>query len=205
MARRGGSRGQFISIDSKQLKNAEVSLRNLKTSIEAGPDVAVSASGRYFQKMQRQAAYSLQEVRNYIRYVATTPTGLERGKNPGRYESGALHNAFVGTKGSGVTRIGTRKVRFYFEMGWLRGMPNYTLFQEYGTRNGIKAMNALMRARQEITWNILEESTNSLDALAKDIAGNWLGSIKGTKARGAIALKNDIWRSVLSTRLDGED
>lgn len=206
------SRGEFLALDSKKLKEAQVRLANLRAGIVAGPDVVVSASGRYFQKMQSAASAILRDTRWYIREgkETRTETGNERvasgqGRYRGRYESGAMHNAFVATKGNGITTFNKKRVRFAVEFGWLRGMPEYTLFQEFGTARGIKAMNALMRVRQEIEQQMIEEMTRDKAALARDIKGYWLGSIQGTRRINPQALKNDVWRQVLGGRIDQED
>ena len=199
----GKGRGQFISINEKRLKDAQVSIQNLKATIEASDKVAVSASGRFFQKMQSRSADVLRETKDYIRHVAVTETGRKRGKNKGRYESGDMHDNFIGTRGSGtkITRSG-KSVRFFFELGWLEGMPNYTLFQEFGTRNGIVGMNALARAREEIQWGIEEELTKNKDALAKDIQGALLAHVAGWRNRGSVKLKNEVWREVLNANMN---
>ena len=33
--------------------------------------------------------------------------------------------------------------KYEFTVGWLDGTPGYSVFQEYGTKNGVAAMNSL--------------------------------------------------------------
>lgn len=204
------ARNDFLAINSAELKKAQIKISNLKAGITAGENVVVSASGHYFQKMQSAASSILRDTRWYIRESpeTETKTGRDRkangGKYAGRYLTGKMHDSFVATKGNGITTLNKKKVRFHVEFGWLRGMPSYTLFQEYGTRNGVVAMNALMRVQQEIDWQMMEEMTNDTAALAKDIRGAFLGSIRGTTRRKAAPIKGDVWREVLSGRIDKE-
>lgn len=203
------ARDQFLQIGSSQLKQAQVKLQNLRVGITAGKEVTVSASGNYFQKMQSRSASILRDTRWYIRESkeVETKTGRERkangGKYAGRYLTGKMHDAFVATKGNGITMLNNKKVRFHVDFGWLRGMPQYTLFQELGTQDGIRAMNALGRAQQEIEWQMMEEMTNDMKQLARDIRGDFLGSIRGTRRRNATAL-GSTWRQVLSSTIDEE-
>lgn len=203
------ARDQFLSIGGKELKAAQVKLQNLRAGITAGKEVTVSASGNYFQKMQSRASSILRDTRWYIRESkeVETKTGRERkasgGKYAGRYLTGKMHDSFVATRGNGITTLNNKRVRFHVEFGWLRGMPQYTLFQEFGTQDGIRAMNALGRAQQEIEWQMIEEMSNDTRALARDIRGDLLGTIRGTIRRKPVSLKNDVWRSVLSATIDG--
>lgn len=199
-------RGAMISVNSKRLKDAGVGLRNLSTSLRSSEEVVVSASGNFFQKMQARAGESLRETKVYIRTLATTPTGEKRGyPNQGRYESGEMYRTFIGTRGSGTTKSPSgKKVRFYFQMGWLERMPNYTLFQEFGTAKGVQAMNALDRARQELDWNIREELGGSIKALQADVRGALLASLKGNTFTKASTIQSSVWRDVLSTSMNDE-
>lgn len=171
-----------IKIDSKKLKANTAKLNNLKVAITAADDIVVENSSKYFYNMQRKFSNAYRTTKDYIKNVADTPTGRERkalGLGPaGRYETGAMYDAFIMTPGGGTTRKGKGKVRFFAEMGWLKGMPEYTLFQEYGTKNGIKAMNALDAGRYDLRTQIEDDHARDIKEMERQIAEGFFFALR---------------------------
>lgn len=129
---------QWIPI---RVKTEPAKMRYVKAKIEGFPEEAL---GRYyFQQLQSLLASAADVMKNYIEYDPSvrTQTGWARaalgGNGPGRKDTGALID--------GITWSG-RKVadgKYSFEVGWLNGTPGYAIFQEQGTKTGVRAMNSL--------------------------------------------------------------
>lgn len=168
-----------INIDTKKLKKNAEKLKTLRTGLSVGQGVAEASAGTFFNYMQKVASQAYSTTKDYIKNGAVTPTGVRRGSPRGRYETGAMYDAFIGTPGGGNTAKGTMKFRF--EMGWLRGMPNYTLFQEYGTRNGIVAMDAIGYGRDMLAEALLANLAKSKEQYAREVAAGWRSAFAGGK------------------------
>jgi hypothetical protein len=117
-------------------------LSSLSQKIYAYPEKV--AFPNYFQAMQSLVANAAEVGRGYIQFNPNviTPTGEKRvasgvGRYATRYVSGDLAAGFkwVGVK--------TNNRKYTFKMGWVTGEPAYSIFQEYGTKNGIVGMDAL--------------------------------------------------------------
>lgn len=125
-------------------------MKFMKTRIETFTDVQIK---RYFQLLQYIFATYAEAMRMDIAGKDyATPTGYARvargGPGPGRIVTGAM---IKGVKWRG------RKIsdsRYLFEIGWLDGRPGYAIFQEYGTKNGVKAMKILATYQRLIAEEI---------------------------------------------------
>lgn len=168
---------EFIRIDSRKLKQNAAALKNLKNTFKAGPDITVANSKTFFRSMQKEARYAYEATKDYIKNQAKTPTGIRRGDPQGRYDKGDMYKAFKPAPGGGRTSVkkgGQRgSVKFYYEMGWLDGMPDYTLFQEYGTSRGIEAMNAIGWGQQAIEDYVRGALAHSKAEYARQLAEGW--------------------------------
>ena len=102
-----------------------------------------------------------------------------------------MYDAFIGTPGGGTTAGGT--VNFKFEMGWLRGMPGYTLFQEYGTRNGIVAMGAIAFGRDMLNEAVLANLAKGEAEYAAEVAAGWRTAFTGGKVSTRAYRPNVTW------------
>jgi hypothetical protein len=97
---------------------------------------------QYYREVQR-IAFQARRLMLKVIEESVTETGRKRqlkGGKPGRIKSGDMHKfvwarVFRGGNGALVAQV-----------GWLGGRPGYAIFQEYGTRTGIVAMNALQVA-----------------------------------------------------------
>jgi hypothetical protein len=76
---------------------------------------------------------------------STTPTGEARrssgGGSAGRYNTGEMYKQVR-------ARVRKRVRGFSAFVGWLEGKPGYTIFQEHGTKNGVKGMEAVSQSRE---------------------------------------------------------
>lgn len=104
----------------------------------------------YFQEIQSVLYAAVTIGRVYINQpVNATPTGTARkaagGNGPGRVDSGLMQKAFT-TDGGRRTSAN----RYDFKIGWITGEPGYSIFQEYGTKNGVKAMHTMLYVREFI-------------------------------------------------------
>lgn len=101
----------------------------------------------YYQAVLKIVFQARQLMRQIIR-ESTTPTGAERAAK-GKGESGRIDTAkMIDAVWARVSKPSKDKYRA--EVGWLTGRPGYAIFQEYGTRNGIKGMGALQQASDYI-------------------------------------------------------
>lgn len=108
---------------------------------------------QYRNLMVREFSVRASEARDYIRTVKTTETGRERKANGGKYAGrdttgaetggGAMAKSFKLNPKTGSYQAGGK---YTFAYGFIDA-PRYTIFQEYGTRGGIEAMNVLMNER----------------------------------------------------------
>lgn len=92
----------------------------------------------YFPEFERIA----QEGADVIRYViatSSTPTGLAEGRE-GRIKTGAMIDS-VGSK------VNIGKTSMSAVAGFINNRPDYTIYQENGTRR-IQAMDAIIIARE---------------------------------------------------------
>ena len=96
------------------------------------------------------------EGADYIRFIildSKTETGEKRvaagGNGPGRVDTGNMFD-MVGYR--------NRKTKGGFSsfVGWVNGRPGYALFQDLGTKNGVKAMNAISQAQEYMLMRMLE-------------------------------------------------
>lgn len=99
----------------------------------------------YWPALQSIASEGVTTIRQII-LSSTTPTGEARaakGGKPGRYDTG---NMFKNVR----MRLRKRAKGFTAFVGWIEGKPGYAIFQEMGTKNGVRAMEAIVTARQEM-------------------------------------------------------
>lgn len=118
----------------------------------------------YWPALQQIAASGAEYIR-FIILASETETGKRRaaagGSGPGRVDTGDMFDQ-VGYRNR-VTAGG-----FSSFVGWVNGRPGYATFQELGTKNGVKAMNAIGQAQ--------EYMLSQIRALAK---GQYTGSPVG--------------------------
>lgn len=187
----------MLAGDSAQFKRNVEKLKNIKAGIKAGPDIVTSEGFNYFSRMQAWSAQAYRDTKDYIKNQAVTPTGLQRGNPKGRYETGEMYRAFKGTPGGGRTSSQPRgrgvKLKFFFEMGWLDRMPGYTLFQEYGTKNGIKAMDALGYAEYALQANVIDSHYRNKDEFLKAVANGFEGALKTGKWKPSVRRPSANW------------
>lgn len=116
--------------------------KKLKATIEGFPELVMEKY--YFQILQQIVSTYVESARLAIETSkgldTATPTGEARkargGRGPGRADTGKMV-ANLKWKGR---KEGNKYV---FEIGWLDRVPGYSVFQEYGTSNGVRAMNSL--------------------------------------------------------------
>jgi hypothetical protein len=129
-----------------RVKTEPAKMRYVQGRIAGFPEEAIQKY--YFQALQQLAAETVDVMKNYIEYSpdVRTPTGEARGAK-GRVKSGEMRDA-IKWSGRKVGKV------YRFEIGWLDGRPGYAIFQEQGTKNGVKAMEsiayALEFARREV-------------------------------------------------------
>ena len=105
---------------------------------------AEKALGPYFfQFMQKMMPEAVDVMRNYLEARPNwTPTGEKRkamgGNGPGRVDTGTMRDAIS------WKQIPTGVKGYYkFRVGWVNSEPGYAIFQEQGTKSGVKAMNSI--------------------------------------------------------------
>lgn len=102
-----------------------------------------SIGPRFFQFMQSMMPEAVDVMKNYLNERPNwTETGQKRksagGNGPGRVDTGTMRDAIS------WKQIPTGRKGYYrFRVGWITGEPGYAIFQEQGTKNGVKAMNAI--------------------------------------------------------------
>lgn len=128
-------------------------MKHAVASIYGHPDQVMEKY--YFQKLQQIVAAGADIQREYLNSRPNyTKTGQKRkaagGNGPGRIDTGTMKD---GIKWSSQK---TAKGRYDFKFGWINGTPGYSIFQEYGTANGIQGMGSLAYAlefvRKEIKY-----------------------------------------------------
>lgn len=117
----------------------------------------------YFQALQRITAEGADIMRNYLNTRPNwTDTGQKRkargGNGPGRVDTGTMRDSI---KWSGKKDA---KGRYVFKFGWIDGQPGYSIFQEYGTKNGVEGMHSM------------EYATEFVRSMIKDLAQNGKGT-----------------------------
>lgn len=117
-----------------RIKTEPAKLRYVKSRIMGYPEEAM---GKYFfQQLQMVTASAADVMKNFIMQDKNTKKYETTGVK-GRRKTGAMIDAIT-WRGS---KIGKGKYRF--EFGWLDGRPGYAIFQEQGTKNGVRALNSL--------------------------------------------------------------
>lgn len=177
---------KFINI--KNIRQAGETINNLSTRVSATKDVAFNAllkedGKNLFSHSQEQSGKVYRYVKDYIKNVATTPTGEQRkaqGLGPaGRYDEGDLYKTFKMSRGGGDT--GKGKYAYQVRIGYLDGVMSYFWAQEKGTRNGIKGMKSLEELNNAMySWfdqSLAKDKEELARAVANDI--RYLFSHKG--------------------------
>lgn len=95
---------------------------------------------------------------------------VETDKNTRKYEE-------TGIEGRMDTKLMRNSVRYYYRnrkkngfslfVGWERGLPGYAIFQEQGTKAGVRALNSIPQAQEFM-----------LSELRKLASGNYRGSYR---------------------------
>ena len=98
----------------------------------------------YFPELEK-IANNGKEYMRYIILSSETETGKKRanqgGNGPGRVDTGVMFDSVR-------ARVNINKSGFSALVGWLDGRPGYAIFQEHGTKNGVKGMEAVQQAQE---------------------------------------------------------
>lgn len=98
----------------------------------------------YFPELEK-IANNGKEYMRYIILASETDTGRARaaqgGNGPGRVDTGTMYDSVR-------ARVNVNKNSFSALVGWLDGRPGYAIFQEHGTKNGVKGMEAVQQAQE---------------------------------------------------------
>lgn len=114
-------------------------MRNVQAKIEGWPNEAFVKY--YFQALQSLTAEAARVMKDYIASSAvSTDTGQAQGRE-GRVKTGTMKDGIKSNASGGRGGI-KQNNKYLFLFGWLDGTPGYAIFQEWGTRNGITAMNS---------------------------------------------------------------
>ncbi len=111
---------------------------------------------KYRRLMIKELGVISRENKEEMRKYLVTDTGKQRKANGGKYAgrdtTGAQADGGKMVKSYGVNQAtgSYKNGKYVFRLGWGESAPDYTPFQEYGTRSGIKAMNTLMRSQEQI-------------------------------------------------------
>jgi len=124
-----------------RVQSDEKHLRNMAASIERAPEEFFVKN--YYRHIQR-IAFDARLLIIQIIEESETPTGERRvAKGAGR--AGRIDTEeMLKAVWARIVKTGNKSYRM--EVGWLEGKPGHAIFQEHGTRTGIKAMNSLNRA-----------------------------------------------------------
>jgi len=124
-----------------RIRTESANMNKVVARIEGYPEEATQKY--FFQALQSISASAADVMRSYIESnpAVFTPTGEARkasgGNGPGRVKTGAMRDAVKWRGGK------DGKNKYSFQFGWIDGAPGYSVFQEYGTKNGVTAMNAI--------------------------------------------------------------
>jgi len=127
-----------------RVKTEPAKMKYVKGRIEGFGEEAMGKF--FFQQLQSMTASGVDVMKNFISSHPSvrTRSGAERkargGNGPGRVDTGLMKDSIT-WKGYKIS-----KRRYRFEFGWLDGTPGYAIFQEQGTKNGVKAMNSIAYA-----------------------------------------------------------
>lgn len=118
-----------------RVKTEPAKIKHVVGQIRGYPEFAFQKY--YFQSLQQLAAEGVDVMKNYIEYdpKVRTKTGEARGAK-GRVKTGEMRDAVKWSGG----KVGKN---YRFDIGWLDGRPGYAIFQEVGTKNGVKAMESI--------------------------------------------------------------
>lgn len=123
-----------------RIQTEPAKLQKMQSRIIGWPEEAFIKN--YFQLLQNLTATAADVMRNYISDAKTsTPTGIAQGRK-GRVVTGEMMRGVTSNAGGNRGAIKQPNGKYLFKFGWLDGKPGYAVFQEWGTSNGIKAMNA---------------------------------------------------------------
>lgn len=118
-------------------------IKKMQTSITVAPNVIYAG---YFAELQRLAWEAARVGREKIMSDRNTRKYEETGKE-GRFDTGKM----VGNFWANGRKDGDR--RYKIQLGYLSGQPGYSIFQEYGTRNGLRGVEAIRAARDHFQAN----------------------------------------------------
>ncbi len=124
-----------------RVKVEPAKMKYVQGKIEGFADKALGPY--FFQFMQKMMPEAVDVMRHYLEAKPNwTPTGEARkargGDGPGRVDSGDMQRAIS------WRQVPTGIKGYYrFQLGWVNGEPGYSIFQEQGTKNGVKGMNSI--------------------------------------------------------------
>ena len=130
-------------------------LDDLRAYILTKPD---QVTAEIADQLQEVGAEAVRDMRDTIEN-STTKTGAQAMRSGQRGTAGRVRGRDEAAT-SGRPRVGGKSMRdrvdfnvkvnkrsISLRFGWLDGRPGYAFFQEYGTKNGVKAMHAFTNAR----------------------------------------------------------
>lgn len=131
-----------------RVKTEARNLNAVRSRIEAWPDEV--AQDIYYPAIKAIAGEGLTYMRGLIEHSRTNPSG---GRKNGSYTVRGGSGQYA-RKRSGDMLRGTRvenrqgKKSLVSTVGWVRGQPGYAVFQEFGTKNGIVAMDSISQTTE---------------------------------------------------------
>lgn len=133
------------------IRNQATSQRQMKAMIAQVTAIPRDLIEKKYFAAMTSIAWDARKLIQEIILESHTETGKERvrsgrGSEAGRYETGAMYNAVW----ANVRKAGKGGMSYSAQVGWLAGTPGYAVFQEQGTKSGIKGMRALETASQYI-------------------------------------------------------
>ena len=121
-----------------RIKTEPSRMEQVKSTIEGFPKEVMQKY--YFQTLQSISASAADIMRHYIKSDPGLATEASKNRTPpgGRNKTGKMWESVK------WKLVESQKGTYYkFEIGWLDGTPGYAIFQEHGTRTGVKAMNSI--------------------------------------------------------------
>lgn len=112
-------------------------LAKMRTSVTTAPNEIFKG---YFNALHRLAWEAAHVGRQKIADDTRTKKYEQTGEK-GRIDTGKMINSFW----ANARKEGDKKYKI--NLGYVAGQPGYSIFQEYGTRNGLRGVEALRAAR----------------------------------------------------------
>lgn len=105
------------------------------------------------------------EGKAFIQQIIATDQNTKKfreGGGEGRIKSGLMYRSVK-------SRARERKNGFSLFVGWIDGRPGYSIFQEYGTRNGVVGMDAIGQAQEYMLSRLRAMAAGAYSGSNRDI------------------------------------